>query len=75
MLTVVAGAPFSGKDRWIAAEIERRESGGARGLLALSYTALFAALVPRHGVRHRVRHPPPPLGDSPPFCKRHSVSS
>ena len=46
MLTVVAGAPFSGKDRWIAAEIERRESGGARGLLALSYTALFAALVP-----------------------------
>ena len=46
MLTIVVGAPFSGKDRWIAAEIERRESGGARGLLALSYTALFAGMVP-----------------------------
>ena len=46
VLTVVAGAPFSGKCRWIAAEIERRESGGERGLLSLSYTALFAAMVP-----------------------------
>ena len=46
MLTVVAGAPFSGKDRWIAAQIERREADGARGLLSLSFTGLFAALSP-----------------------------
>ena len=46
MLTVVAGAPFAGKDRWIASQIERREADGARGLLALSFTALFAGMVP-----------------------------
>ena len=49
MLEVVVGAPFAGKDRWIAAEIERRESAGELGLLALlvhDATALSAALVP-----------------------------
>lgn len=45
-LQVVVGAPFSGKDRWIAAEIERRESGGELGLLALNYSAMFAAIAP-----------------------------
>ena len=46
MLQIVVGAPFSGKGQWVAAEVERREAEGARGLLSLSYTALFAAMVP-----------------------------
>ena len=46
MLEVVLGAPFAGKDRWIAAEIERRETAGELGLLALSFTGIFAAIVP-----------------------------
>ena len=45
-LQIVVGAPFSGKDRWVAAAIERREAAGELGLLALSYTALYAALAP-----------------------------
>ena len=47
MLEVIVGAPFAGKDRWIAAEIERRESAnGELGLLALSFTGIFSAIVP-----------------------------
>ena len=46
MLEVVVGPPFAGKDRWVAAEIERRESAGELGLLALSFTGIFAAIVP-----------------------------
>ena len=46
MLTVVVGAPFSGKDRWITQEIERREDEGEVGLLHLSYTGIYAALIP-----------------------------
>ena len=45
-LTVVTGAPFSGKGWWIASEIERREDEGELGLVALNYTALYSALVP-----------------------------
>ena len=45
-LDVVTGAPFSGKDRWIAREIERREAAGELGLLALSYSAVFSAIAP-----------------------------
>ena len=46
MLEVIVGAPFAGKDRWVAAEIERRESAGELGLLALSFTGIFSAIVP-----------------------------
>ena len=46
MLEVVVGAPFAGKDRWVAAEIERREADGELGLLALSFTGMFSAIVP-----------------------------
>ncbi len=45
-LQIVVGAPFSGKDRWIAGEIERREAAGELGLVALNYTAMFAAIAP-----------------------------
>ena len=45
-LAVVVGPPFSGKDRWIAGEIERREAGGEFGLLALNYSAMFSAIAP-----------------------------
>ena len=45
MLTVVVGAPFSGKDRWISREIERREPDEV-GLLHLSYSGIFAAIAP-----------------------------
>ena len=43
MLTVVVGSPFSGKDRWITQEIERREPDEV-GLLHLSYSGIFAAI-------------------------------
>ena len=46
MIQVVVGAPFAGKDRWIAAEIERRESEGEIGLLHLSYSGMYGAIVP-----------------------------
>ena len=45
-LEVVTGAPFSGKDRWIAAEIERREAAGELGLVALNYTTMYSAIAP-----------------------------
>ena len=45
-LEIVVGAPFSGKDRWIAAEIERREAAGEVGLVALNYSSMFTAIVP-----------------------------
>ena len=46
MLQIVAGSPFAGKDRWISREIERRESDGEIGLVALNYTSLYSALIP-----------------------------
>ena len=45
-LEVVTGAPFSGKGWWIEKQIARRESAGARGLLALSFTGIYSALAP-----------------------------
>ena len=45
-LEVVVGVPFSGKGRWIAREVERREDAGEIGLVALSYTDLYRAMVP-----------------------------
>ena len=45
-LEVVTGAPFSGKGWWVEREIERREAAGERGLLALSFTGIYAALAP-----------------------------
>lgn len=45
-LEIVTGAPFSGKDRWIAAEIERREADGELALLALNFSALYSAIAP-----------------------------
>ena len=46
MIEVVVGAPFAGKRQWIDREIERRESDGEIGLLALDYTGVYAAIVP-----------------------------
>ena len=45
-LTVVVGAPFAGKDRYIAAQIEQREAAGEIGLVHLSYSGIYAAMVP-----------------------------
>ena len=45
-LEIVVGAPFSGKDRWIAAEIERREAAGELGLISLNYSSMFTAIAP-----------------------------
>ena len=45
-LEVVVGPPFAGKDRWIAAEIERREAAGEVGLVALNYSSMFSAIAP-----------------------------
>ena len=36
---VVAGAPFSGKARYVRQEIERREAAGELGLIALDWSA------------------------------------
>ena len=43
---VVVGVPFSGKARYVRQEIERRESEGTLGLVALDWTALYLALFP-----------------------------
>ena len=43
---IVTGAPFSGKARFVREEIQRREEDGELGLVALDWTALFAALFP-----------------------------
>ena len=43
---VVTGPPFSGKARYVRQAIERREADGELGLIALDWTALFAALFP-----------------------------
>ena len=43
---VVAGAPFSGKARYVRQEIERREAAGELGLVALDWSILYLALVP-----------------------------
>ena len=45
-LEVLTGAPFSGKNWWAEEQIARRESDGERGLLLLSYTSVYAGLVP-----------------------------
>ena len=45
-IIVVTGPPFSGKSAYARAEIERRETDGERGLVALDYTGLYGAIVP-----------------------------
>ena len=55
-IQVVTGPPFAGKGRFVRDEIERREREGELGLVALDYTALFAALVP--GVQSQFRDEP-----------------
>ncbi len=45
-LSVVVGAPFSGKGWYIQSEIERREADGELALLSLNYSALYASLIP-----------------------------
>ena len=45
-LTVVVGAAFAGKDRWIARQIEQREADGEIGLVHLSYSATYTSLIP-----------------------------
>ena len=45
-LEVVTGPPFAGKNWWIADQIERRESDGEVGLVAINYTSIYAALAP-----------------------------
>ena len=46
MITVVVGAPFAAKSWWIDREIERRESDGEIGLVHLSYSGVYGAIVP-----------------------------
>ena len=46
MLTVVVGAAFAAKSWWIDREIERRESDGEIGLVHLSYSGVYGAIVP-----------------------------
>ena len=46
MLTIIAGAPFSGKSAWVEREIERREGEGEIGTLALDFTGIYSAIVP-----------------------------
>jgi len=45
-LSIVVGAPFSGKGWWVAQEIKRREADGELGLVSLNYSALYSALIP-----------------------------
>ena len=45
-VTVVTGAPFSGKGQFVRDEIERREQDGELGLVDVDFTALYSALVP-----------------------------
>ena len=45
-LAIVIGPPFSGKSWWIDSEIERREDDGEIGLLHISYSGLYASLIP-----------------------------
>ena len=52
-IDIVTGAPFSGKGRFVTAEIERRESAGEYGLIRLDWTALYLAVVP--GVESALR--------------------
>ena len=45
-VSVVTGAPFSGKTLYAKYDIERRERGGELGLFLLGWTELFRALYP-----------------------------
>lgn len=45
-VTIVTGAPFSGKGQLAKDEIARRESSGELGLFLLDFTLLYTALVP-----------------------------
>ena len=45
-ITTVAGSPFSGKSRFVTEEIARREEAGELGLVRLSWTELYGAIVP-----------------------------
>ena len=45
-LEVLTGSPFSGKNWWAEEQIARREAAGERGLLLLSYTGIYSAMVP-----------------------------
>ncbi len=45
-LTIAVGSPFAGKGWWISREIERREGAGELGLVHLSYSGIYASLIP-----------------------------
>lgn len=45
-VTVVTSPPFGGKGRYVREMIQEREAEGELGLIALDWTALFAALFP-----------------------------
>ena len=53
MLTIVTGAPFSGKRLWTDREIEQAEEEGAVGWLALDFTSFYSAAVPGLGSVYR----------------------
>ena len=42
--TVITGPPFSGKGQYVRDEIARREDNGELGLVAVDFTAIYAAL-------------------------------
>ena len=50
---LVVGSPFAGKGRFVKSEIARREAAGELGLVAVDYTAIYAAVVP--GVQSSLR--------------------
>ena len=43
---VITGAPFAGKNLYIASEISRREAADEIGLVAIDFTGIFAAVIP-----------------------------
>ena len=45
-ITVVTGAPFSGKGQFVRDEIERRETDGELGLISVDFTAIYTAIAP-----------------------------
>ena len=45
-IVVIVGPPFSGKSAYARAEIERRETDGERGIVALDFTGLYQSIVP-----------------------------
>ena len=45
-VTIVTGAPFSGKGAFVRDEIARREQAGELGIVSVDYTAIFSAITP-----------------------------